>query len=342
MPKQHPYLKLRLPRNAPFELKPSPGKGWGVFATKNIKKGALILREKPLFVIRAPLEGCIELEIVAAFQKLTPTEKRQFLCLRDNGSEVFKCMTDAFVDNNSTVSSILKNGANDYPARGLFILHSRFNHSCVPNTKAPFTGKKAISTYATRDIVAGEELTTFYDTNVLFHPRQERHKALRFVCDCKACKLGTPFHELSETRKTLIRGLMYLKDGVDVDGKRQRSASSIIIDRKLKKKAEDSNITLSARLIYRLFIMYLMEEEGQLDDLTVALHSEEIDKILIFFRTESNLEIARLALRQKTWLGKLLMAFRLYGQRDAADHIAMAYFGDKSGLPFAACLPDFV
>lgn len=48
------YRQLRIPADAPFELKPSPGKGWGGFATRHIKKGSVILREKALFTIANP------------------------------------------------------------------------------------------------------------------------------------------------------------------------------------------------------------------------------------------------------------------------------------------------
>ncbi|KAJ5965108.1 uncharacterized protein N7479_004984 [Penicillium vulpinum] len=37
MSANHPYRSLQLPPDAPFELKPSPGKGWGAFATKRIR-----------------------------------------------------------------------------------------------------------------------------------------------------------------------------------------------------------------------------------------------------------------------------------------------------------------
>jgi hypothetical protein len=57
------------------EMKPSPGKGWGAFATRRIERGAMILREKPLFVIRKPHEEITEEDVWAAFQQLIPSEK---------------------------------------------------------------------------------------------------------------------------------------------------------------------------------------------------------------------------------------------------------------------------
>jgi hypothetical protein len=148
------------------------------------------------------------------------------------------------------------------------------------------------------------------------HDRQ----ALRFVCDCKACLTGTPFQQLSDMRRTLIRGLQYLTLGVDLNGQRQGSASPIIVDSKLKKAAEDFSIPLSARLIYNLLVVYLLEEEGLLDDFMVERFNPGILQTTALFKTESNARIARLAITQETWLEKFCMAFRLYGRGDVADH----------------------
>jgi hypothetical protein len=54
--------------DALFELKPSPKKGRGAFAIRRIKRGAIILKEKPLFDIRKPHKEIIEENIWAAFQ----------------------------------------------------------------------------------------------------------------------------------------------------------------------------------------------------------------------------------------------------------------------------------
>jgi SET domain-containing protein len=64
-----------VPSDAPFELKPSPRKGWGAFAIRRIERGAMILKEKPLFVIRKPHKEITEEDIWAVFQQLILSEK---------------------------------------------------------------------------------------------------------------------------------------------------------------------------------------------------------------------------------------------------------------------------
>jgi SET domain len=248
-----------------------------------------------------------------------PSEKQQFLCLRDIASKPFAHMTQACAENSFAISNSIRPQSNDPPIHGLFLLHWHFNHSCIPNSKVPITGGEIIASFATRDIVAGEEITFCYNTDFECRTRHDR-QALRFVCDCKACLTGTPFQQLSDMRRTLIRGLQYLTLGVDLNGQRQGSASPIIVDSKLKKAAEDFSIPLSARLIYGLLVVYLLEEEGLLDDFMVERFNPGILQTTALFKTESNARIARLAITQETWLEKFCMAFRLYGRGDVADH----------------------
>jgi hypothetical protein len=105
-----------------------------------------------------------------------------------------------------------------------------------------------------------------------------------------------------------------------LDGQRQGSAYPIIVDPKLKKAAEDFSILLSSRLIYNLLIMFLLEEEGLLDDFMVERLNPGILLTTAFFQSESNTKVVRLAMAQKTWRERLGIAFRLYGRRDVADH----------------------
>jgi hypothetical protein len=121
-------------------------------------------------------------------------------------------------------------------------------------------------------------------------------------------------------RRTLIRGLQYLTLGVDLNGQRQGSASLIIVDSNLKKTAEDFSIPLSARLIYDLLVMSLLEEEGLLDDFMVERLHPGILQTTALFQIGSNARIARQAMAQETWQEKFGMAFGLYGRGDAADH----------------------
>ncbi|KAI1468560.1 SET domain-containing protein [Daldinia caldariorum] len=291
MPQDHPYCRLQLPRDAPFELRPSsPGKGWGGFATRLIKRGDQILTEKPLFVIPKSSEYIIDNDIWATIARLTPVGKYQFSLLRDNANEPFKRINEAFAENSFSLSVC--------SGHGLFLLHSRFNHSCIPNAKVPDPTGEVIA-------FVGQ------DASVM--------KPCVSPAIAKPVCSALPFNDSATRDEKFMRGLQYLTLGVDIDGKRQNSSSPIIADPKLKQAAEDLSVPLSNRLIYLLLTLYLFDEEGLLDHLQRERLEPSIVTITSLFQTETNAKIVKIAMAQKTWLGKVLVAFRLYGRYDAAD-----------------------
>ncbi|KFX91197.1 hypothetical protein V490_06040 [Pseudogymnoascus sp. VKM F-3557] len=319
MSESHPYLGLRLPPNTPFKLKPSsPGKGWGVFATRPITCGTLILKEAPLFVIAKHHKKITEADIFAAVQQLPLHEMHQFLQLRYNGGRPFTSLTHVNAENSFALPD--PNGA---PRHGLFVLLSRLNHSCVPNSKIPDSDVgdgEVLSCFATRDIAVGEEITFCYNDDFSCRTRRERHQALRFVCICTACHADSGMQQLSDLRRRLIRGLNYLTHGEDIVGDPAPAAvAPLITDDRIRAAAEDFNTPLSARFVYALLFMQLLEEEGLMDHFLVARMSPGIEQTASFFEDERNSRIARLALAQETWLGKLSVAARLYRQGDSND-----------------------
>ncbi|KAL2194263.1 hypothetical protein P885DRAFT_71576 [Corynascus similis CBS 632.67] len=319
MPSSHPYSCLRLPTDAPFELRPSAGKGWGVFATRRIARGALILKENPLFIIRKHPAHITEQDVWQAFQQLPSKEKEQFLLLRDNSVKPFASMNAACAENSFSLATPEKSKKSKAPAHGLFLLHSRFNHSCLPNAKIPTVEGESIKSFAVRDILPGEEITICYEPDFQCRPRLERHQILRFTCDCEACQPGTLFQQLSDSRRRLIRGLEYLTQGKDLDSERRDSSPPLIIDPALKHAAETFEIPVSSRLIYRLLSVVLLDDEGLLDDFMLQRLWPGISTLAGAFGSKENAMIAQLALEQDTWVKKLEVAFKLFGRRDPID-----------------------
>jgi hypothetical protein len=324
------YLSLHLPPNTPFELKPSPGKGWGAFATRPIPVGALILREAPLFVIPKHHSQITRIDILAEILNLTPHDNQEFKKLRDNGGQPFTHLTHALAENSFALPN--PTGPSHH---GLFVLLSRLNHSCVPNSKIPDSDVEngEISCFATRDIEVGEEITFCYEDDFACRTRQERHSALRFVCVCTVCQASAPTQQLSDMRRRLIRGLHYLTHGEDaVVEPGPVAVAPIITDVRLRRATEDFNTPLSARFVHTLLIIQLLEEEGLIDYFVVARMGPGIERTASLFETESNVRIARLALAEETWLGKLSVASRLYGRKDANDAMVAAGLRVLHGL----------
>ncbi|KFY82379.1 hypothetical protein V498_08613, partial [Pseudogymnoascus sp. VKM F-4517 (FW-2822)] len=243
MSQPHPYLSLQLPPNTPFELKLSPDKGWGAFATRPIPTGTLILQEAPLFIISKPHTEIIETDISNAVKQLALHEIEQFDRLRYNGGQRFTHLTHACAENSFSLPK--PSGVQHH---GFFVLLSRLNHSCMPNSNIPDTNIEGdvIACFATRDIAVGEEITFCYNEDFACRTRQERHRALRFMCACSACEASPSAQELSDLRRRLMRGLHYLTHGEDtVCGLGMESTAPVISDARLRAAGEDFKTPIS-------------------------------------------------------------------------------------------------
>lgn len=96
----------------------------------------------------------------------------------------------------------------------------------------------------------------------------------------------------------------------------------LLLPSTLRLAAETFSISLSFRLIYALLSIFFLEEEGLLDDFMDARLRPRLTKRVQLFKSKSNQSIVCLATKQKTWVQKLQVAFRLYGREDAADYEA--------------------
>jgi hypothetical protein len=285
------------------------------------------LKERPLFVM--PLRnGEVDLEnFWLELDRLSESQMQQFLLLRDNGSTLFTDPVNTFLQN--CTESRMADGSLGV---GMFTIHSRFNHSCIPNASLPTPtgGTMSEMLVAAKDIAPGEEITFDYSPANVAKTRQERHESLEFACDCKACTPGTQFQRASDMRRRLIRGLLYLRSTEDVglsDQPNQTRDTPIICDPTLKKAADTLSLPITSRFIYDVTRVFLMEQEGILTptraDVSIPVMLMTVARM---FKTERNRKIAELTMKQKTWLDRVCVAFNLWGERDAIDDDLPAFF----------------
>ena len=190
--------------------------GKGAFASRDIRRGDLILSEKRIFDIPTNLpQPRIQMYIEAAVQNLSPADLDGYLSLHNSHSEC-SCslgpLLGIFNTNGFAVSD-------DESPGGIFLRASRFNHSCSPNAKFSFNSKTGmVQFYALGTIPCGEEIfITYIDRETLGRrlyvcPRQTRQATLRtryhFTCACPACSLSEAESKISDARRQKLNELV--------------------------------------------------------------------------------------------------------------------------------------
>lgn len=194
-------------------IAPAGFKGLGMFATRHLRAGNLILSERPLIIrpAGAPLRQDVpdlsqtqralfslserEMQLQVMLQRMTHECRDAYLALsrskyhaecgpllaraRTNG---WQALTEFNFANSGSCGSYA----------GVFDELSRMNHSCCPNAvynwdTQTFSG----SLRAVREIMPGEEITVAYCAlGELWAVRQTNLQAYGFFCACPACKGG--------------------------------------------------------------------------------------------------------------------------------------------------------
>lgn len=191
-----------------YEIRPSPGKGLGVFATENIKAGTRIMAESPLLIVDH--EHYLKQEIEAEFEKLSEENKKRYFELSSNHGQDPTAWPrrgihedapederqriieqhEARVAAEPSIISIFQTCCMEMgTGAAIFCECARINHSCCPN--AFFAWNKRLhkeTIHAIKDIKEGEEITICYCDPL--HDTVSRKWALKhygFECDCPAC-----------------------------------------------------------------------------------------------------------------------------------------------------------
>ena len=181
----------------------------GAFATRDIRRGDLILSEKPIFSVpsNAP-QPLRHTSIEAAVGKLSPTHLDNYLSLQNSHNKCscsLRPLPGIFNTNAFGVSD----------SAGICLRASRFNHSCSPNARFTFNSNTGdIRIYALGTIPRGDEIFIAYTPEDLLgrrlygSPRQLRQATLRnqyhFTCECSVCSLSEAESKVSDARRQRI------------------------------------------------------------------------------------------------------------------------------------------
>ncbi|RWA08362.1 hypothetical protein EKO27_g6746 [Xylaria grammica] len=209
------------------EVRATSSMGNGLFATHDISRGTRVIAEVPILAISnvSSLEqDILERDLpafCAALQHLPQADLQNLGHLHCNGlhntTEMRQKVRQWYRDRGTTdangdilkgkklqdfakstakrfaifLSNRVEMSTNETDGSGVFPLHSRMNHSCIPNTHSAYNASiQRLTTHAIRDIQAGEQLTTSY-LETLCQVFQQRKRMIErdwgFVCGCHAC-----------------------------------------------------------------------------------------------------------------------------------------------------------
>ena len=188
---------VRFASSVPFLVRRVEGKGLGVVAARDILPGQLIMSEIALILVKRDKSGC-----------LTVNQARQIF---KQAAMINKVQKEKLVDlhclEERKVLNIFKNNCIrvDDDNIGLYLLISRINHSCCPNSIVCQGAEKEVR--AMKYIKRGEEITMTYivntsDTKI---KRGEELRYWQFKCDCEVCSLsGKKLDDNNKIREKIV------------------------------------------------------------------------------------------------------------------------------------------
>ncbi|CED85266.1 Predicted histone tail methylase containing SET domain [Phaffia rhodozyma] len=238
---------IRVPTTIPphplFNVEPIAGKELGAVANKPIKKGDLVISERPLFLFDAPFSAFL----FSRSADLDPEENSSFSALdRHIGRAIDQLMEFKSAQDKQCLMDL----ANTHPELpstygvfktnavctrlsqgGLFPHLSRVNSSCRPNLSRPQWDRSRglIETWALRDIELGEELGWMYLDNSFRTSEERQEETLRvlgFKCGCPGCTLCPLERGLSDDRVLRLRELSQMLPSPPLSSSSSSSSTS--------------------------------------------------------------------------------------------------------------------
>ncbi|WWC65633.1 uncharacterized protein I303_108253 [Kwoniella dejecticola CBS 10117] len=159
--------------------------GRGLFATKDIPQGSLILKESPFmaFPSRSAFRVGAFREI---YQDTSSAQKEKFDHLHER--------KDRLAHKDRIVNKVMTNAIPIQDDLGLFSTMAMINHCCAPNAGWTwYQDERKMHLYAYTDILVGTQITVSYVyCDDLLKPQSDRQRILSrkfgFICMCETCR----------------------------------------------------------------------------------------------------------------------------------------------------------
>ncbi|ORY65476.1 uncharacterized protein BCR38DRAFT_409168 [Pseudomassariella vexata] len=226
-----------------YEVREIPQKHKGMVATRDIPVGELILREKYILACNQTKYPAETKKLMEGFDALSDEKQSQVMALwkhetpgydiifreslracrqeydwlPESQDNEFLKFLHIFQTNAYMIQVEEMDDDEDQPLLALFIVASRINHSCYPNTTYRFEDKKYMTIRASRPIVKGEEITNYYVSAGNPSRKSDLQVAWGFECACPVCCRNDPTVDSDAFEKILV-DIAKLKNSRDTGG----------------------------------------------------------------------------------------------------------------------------
>lgn len=318
-----------LPPPPMFEQRKVADKGMGLFATRDIRRGTLVISEKPLLEI---VQNRLDLAY-HEYLRLPVGKRAAFDALHcylpskiDAEHDARVCAIHFKISENELPHYIAEHArvmgifaCNDFQLAnghlGVFNTTSRLNHSCIPNvhhTNNPVLGEETI--YTIRDIKAGEELLINYlGPRATYDMRNTRIAQLReaygFTCQCNACTDATG---TSDQRRDILSGIFYglneFAAGTPSDTRFIPSSPQMALAQAedgIRILIEEQLLTIELIKAYRVASTLALTIHDFDKALEYAFNEEEIERNILGHEVS---DLERINMAAKNWIEKVYLA----------------------------------
>jgi hypothetical protein len=294
-----------------YEIKPSPGKGLGVFATQDIPAGKVIVQDKAVMQLPGGLSNLslTEEAVVKALKKLSPKDQARFLALHEGSRNVPGKHLRIYKANLFMSPDFAGNG----DMRSFIPLEmSRINHSCVPNSGwTDINGP--VELLAMKNIRKGEEIFHIYNDGLHGMSNVHRDKVLYcyygFHCTCPTCSQPPEKRLIHDARRNLIHYLSWTlngnqpKDLRPFDAMTPENAEEMLQVTTQPMTPLETPLTRQQKTAYHIILANLYEAEGLLGEAAQQYQAATFALVEQMIETEY-LGIFRATDFQQAWMQK--------------------------------------
>ena len=291
-----------------WHLKPSEGKGDGVFATEDIQPGTVLMVSPEDMVLQKPYS---DEDVRAAFEHLDETEQQLYLDLSEGENAYETKLRRIFAAN--AFSNNMYACMHLWPAK--------INHSCSPNASVVRDSNAAlpgscVEVIAEKRIANGEEILISYNYHLeTMTARQRRAQLLRshgFRCLCSTCERSSAALWISDIRRRLISALVHTLSDCAIrncvsaeDMSEHRPDAHDLL--KVAQHRLESPLTPRERTTYSFLLAKLREAEGLTPELIASAYVEAASCLLQqILDMHSNIIILQSVTCVDSWMGMAL------------------------------------